>query len=141
MPGPSRRYFPLLPGHHLPALSPEPTFKAVLIADAVADELWMWDACRWLAAAGCRCLMTWGTEAESWREGFEEAHLELVDHDALEGEQAIVATSHPDDELEEVFWYAKHRARHPVIELPLTYLFHVSASPRREEIESLYDRA
>jgi hypothetical protein len=52
-----------------------------------------------------------------------------------------MTTCYEDDDLEEVFWFAKNRAKHPVIDLSETVLIHIGDIEKRNEFEELYARA
>jgi hypothetical protein len=134
-------YLHLLPDETLPALAEKGPFKAIVLVDAVPDQFWQWDACRWLAASGCLYLLAWGKDCADWKEAFDDAHLELVNYEDVPPEQSALSTSHEDEDLEEVFWFAKHRAQHPSGELHTVFIMHVAEAPRRQELQAMYDEA
>jgi hypothetical protein len=134
-------YLHLAPDAALPALADPGAFKAIVLVEDTPDQLWQWDTCRWLASSGCRYLLAWGKDCEAWKEAFEDAHLELVNYEDVPPEQAVLSTSHEDDDMEEVFWFAKHRAVHPGIDLKTTFVVHVAATARAQEIEDAYQEA
>jgi hypothetical protein len=135
------KYLHLAPDAPLPELAGTDRFKAVLAIEADVSQTWQWDACRWLVASGCRCLLTWGMECSAWEEAVEEANLERFDYGDLPAEEAVITTSHEEEELEEVFWFAKHRARHPALDLRETVLIHVSEAEARHKFEQAFTEA
>jgi hypothetical protein len=137
----SIRYIHLQPDGDLPDISDLAPFKVIVIADNSIDEMWIWDASRWLVASGCRYVMAWGNECDSWAESVEEATSEAFNYEAIPEESQVIATAHEDDPLDEVFWFSKNKAHHPVHELNNTVILHVSAHDKQAEIKQQYDEA
>ncbi|HEY0846363.1 MAG TPA: hypothetical protein VGE12_13425 [Noviherbaspirillum sp.] len=137
----SLKYLHLLPDAPLPDLAGLQRFKAVLAVESPVSQTWQWDLCRWLVASGCLCLLAWGTECEAWREAVEEANLERFDYGEIPEEDLVVTTAHEDEELDDVFWFAKSRARHPVLELNDVLFIHVGDQEKRAEFEARYAQA
>lgn len=131
-------YLHLLPDGALPHMMDSAPFLAIVIADEEVSQMWQWEASRWLVEAGCRVLLACGMDAEAWREAVEEASLEAFNYEAVPDEQLVVTTAHEDEDLEEVFWFARHRAAHPVCTLNKTLILHVAPAPRREELEAAW---
>jgi hypothetical protein len=50
----------------------------------------------------------------------------------------VIATWHEDEEREEVFWFAKHRAAHPSHSFKATVILDIGSAGRREQIEQEY---
>lgn len=132
------KYLHLLPDAALPELAGLRRFKAVLIVESDASQMWQWELSRWLVSSGCRCLLAWGKDCASWAEAADDANLERFDYDDIPEEETVVTTHHEDEDLEEVFWFAKNRAKHPVLELSETLLIHVAEAEKREEFEQTY---
>jgi hypothetical protein len=135
------RYIRLQDGNDLPAMNDGPPFKAVLVIEDEVSELWRCEASRWLAASGCRYLMAWGPDCVSWAESVDEAHLEAFNYEDVPRARYVMSTSHEDEELSEVFWFAKHRARHPVLELPDAVILHICAKEKRDDLQAMYEDA
>lgn len=127
-------YLQLRPHDALPDLAHLSPFMAVVVIDDDSDEMWRWDVARWLVDSGCRYMLAWGKECESWRDALEDAALEAVDYDDVPPEQAVLATSHEDEDLEEVFWFARHRASHPALRFDTAVILHVAARGRPDEL-------
>lgn len=138
---PAVRYLHLTPDAELPPLEGLSRFKAVLIADAEVAEMTMWETARTLIESGCLVALAWGADAERWKEALDDAHLEATNYEDVPDEQRVLVTSHEDEDLEEVFWFARHRAAHPAHELRDTLLLHIADAPRREELEALFNDA
>ena len=43
-----------------------------------------------------------------------------------------------DEDVDEVFWFAKHRAAHPALSFDAALILHIASAPRKEEIEQAY---
>ena len=135
-------YLHLPPNAALPALAVAPPFMAILLIEqSDVDDLWRFDVCRWLVASGCRYLLAWGPGCETWREGVEDAALEAVDYEDVEPEQSVLTSAHEDEELDDVFWFARHRAAHPGPALETVMFVHVAAHPDRQRMVEAYEAA
>jgi hypothetical protein len=132
------RYLHLGPDDALPVLEGLRQFKAIIVVEADVHETMMWDVSRWLIEAGCAYALAWGKDSEAWREALEDASLEAVNYEEVADPQRVLTTSHEDEDLDEVFWFAQHRATHPAHELNDTLLLHIADAPRREELEAQY---
>jgi hypothetical protein len=137
----SLKYLRLQSGNDLPVITDLRPFKTILVIEDEVEQMWQWDASRWLVNSGCRFMMAWGSECGSWEESVEEAHLEAFNYEDIPQDQSIITTSHEEEELTEVFWFAKHRARHPVHELNTTVILHISKEDKRIDLESAYEEA
>ncbi|WP_020654665.1 DUF7684 family protein [Massilia niastensis] len=138
---PHLTYLQILPEGELPDIARHAPFAAILVVDDDADEMWRWDAARWLVASGCRFLLAWGKKCESWAESVDDAALEAFDYDDIPEDKRVLTTWDEDEDLEEVFWFARHRARHPALALETTLILHIATRDRKDELEALYARA
>lgn len=134
-------YIQLRPHADLPDLQHLQPFMAIVIADDDSDEMWRWEVARWLAVSGCRFMLAWGKECESWREAVEDAALEAADYDDVAPEQTVLTTSHEDEDLDEVFWFARHRASHPALQLANVVILHVADIGRPDELMAQFTDA
>jgi hypothetical protein len=137
----SIRYLHLLPDAALPETGGLHRFKVVLVVESEVSQMWQWDVSRWLVSSGCRYMLAWGTECSAWDDAVDEANLERFDYGDIPEEEVVMTTSHEDDDLEEVFWFAKNRAKHPVLDLTETVLIHVGDVAKQDEFEALYVHA
>jgi len=138
---PSIRYLHLTPDSELPPLEGLTRFKCVLVADAEVAEMTMWETSRTLIESGCIYALTWGQDCEAWHDAINDAYLEATNYEDVPEEQQVLTTWHEDEELEEVFWFARHRAVHPAHELRDTLILHIADAPRREELEAMFSAA
>jgi hypothetical protein len=125
-----------LPDSELPDLHLPPFIAIVLVEDEVL-ETWQWDASRWLVESGCRYLLAWGKDCAAWNEAVDEAFQESVDYEDVAPERQVSTACFEDEDMDEVFWFARHRAAHPGA-LNATLILHIAAAPRKDEIEALY---
>jgi len=137
----SVKYLHLLPDSPLPELKGLYRFKTVLVIESEVSQMWQWEVSRWLVSSGCRYTLAWGKDCSSWDEAVDEANLERFDYGDIPDEEAVMTTRHEDEDLEEMFWFAKNRAKHTVLDLSDTVLIHISEVEKREEYEALYARA
>jgi hypothetical protein len=133
-------YLHLPPDADLPPLGDRPPFLAIVLAEDEVAEMWLWDVARWLVASGARYVQAWGKDAEAWVEAVDDAALEAVDYEDAPDDRRVLAAGHDpaDEDVDEVFWFAKHRAAHPALSLDAVLIVHIAAAPRREEIEQAY---
>lgn len=135
------KYFHLQPDDALPTLAPSTPCKTIVLVESEVSQIWQWEVSRWLVASGCRYVLAWGKNCSEWEESVEEANLEQFNYEDIPQEQLVIATSHEDEELDEVFWFAKHRAHHPAHDLREVLVVHISDTPRREAMEKAYEDA
>ncbi len=138
---PSLSYLHIRPNEELPPIGQFPPFLAVLVIDEVCEEMWRWEASRWLAASNCRYVLAWGQFSEDWAESVDDANLEAFDYGEIPDDRLVMTTSHEDEELEEVFWFARHRARHPSLQLSSTVIVHIATRGRKDELERQFAQA
>jgi hypothetical protein len=124
----------------LPELGNLPPFLAIVLAEDEVAEMWLWDVARWLVASGARYVQAWGKDAEAWHDAVDDAALEAVDYEDAPDERRVLTTGHDpaDEDMDEVFWFSKHRAAHPALSLDAVLIVHIAQAPRREEIEQAY---
>ncbi|MGB9108360.1 MAG: hypothetical protein WCC39_06700 [Telluria sp.] len=131
-------YLQLPPGSEPPALDHLAPFLAIVLAEEEVPELWQAEISRWLVASGCRYLLAWGKDCESWHDMVDDAALEAHDYEEVPAEDQVIATWHEDEEREEVFWFAKHRAAHPSHSFKATVILDIAAAGRKDLIEAEY---
>jgi len=127
-------YLQLRPHDALPDLKHLAPFMAVVVIDDDSDEMWRWDVARWLVDSGCRFMLAWGKEGASWNEAVEDAALEAANYEDVAPEQTVLTTAHEDEDLDEVFWFARHRASHPALRFSTAVILHVAARGRPDEL-------
>jgi len=133
-------YLHLPPDADLPELGNRPPFLAIVLAENEVAEMWLWDVARWLVASGARYVQAWGKDADAWTEAVDDAALEAVDYEDVPDDRRILIAGHDpaDEDVDEVFWFAKHRAAHPALSLDAVLILHIASTPRKEEIETAY---
>ena len=136
-------YLHLPPDAALPGLGDRPPFLAIVLAEDEVAEMWSWDVARWLVASGARYVQAWGKDAEAWIEAVDDAALEAVDYEDAPDDRRVLTAGHDpaDEDMDEVFWFAKHRATHPALSLDAVLILHIAQAPRKEEIEQAYTDA
>ena len=127
-------YLQLRPHDALPDLTHLAPFMAVVVIDDDSDEMWRWEVARWLVASGCRSMLAWGKECESWHDAVDDANLEAFDYEDIPPEQHVMTTWHADEDLDEVFWFARHRASHPAVRFSTAVILHVAVQGRPDAL-------
>ena len=113
-------------------------FKAVVIIHHAVSPERRTDIGRWLVDSGCRYVMAWGADCDSLRESVERANREAFDFGDIPDDRIVIATSHGQDSLADVFWFSKHTAMHPCVPLDDTVLIHLSPIEREAELKSQF---
>ena len=132
---PNIRYLHLAPDAELPPLEGLQQFKCVLVSEAEVAQMTMWETARTLVGSGCLYALAWGQDCEAWRDAIDDAYLEATNYEEVAPARQVLSTWHEDEELDEVFWFAQHRAVHPAHELRDILILHIADAPRREALE------
>jgi hypothetical protein len=131
-------YLHLLPDGELPPMKDTTPFLAIVLIEDEVSEMWRWDASRWLVESGCRFMLAWGKDCSAWDDSVDEANLEAFNYEDIPPEKFVMTTWHEDEDMEEVFWFAKHRAAHPALPLYRTLIVHIAAQARKADIEAAW---
>jgi len=115
--------------------------RVVVIADLEASPEWQALASTWLVRSGCLYMMAWGCGCSSWDDSVDIANLEEFGFGEIPEDRFVMTTWHTEEPLSEVFWFAKHNAFHPTVELERTLLLHVAAQDREHELLASYAAA
>jgi hypothetical protein len=135
------KYVHLRPGDILPELGALPAYKAVVVIEADVSQMWQWEVSRWLVSSGCRYMLAWGKECSSWDDSVDEANLEAFEYEEIPEDRFVMTTWHDDEDLSEVFWFAKHCAHHQAHDFQESVILHISEESRREELEEMARRS
>lgn len=135
------KYLQLSSGDELPVIDHLSPFMGIVLVEEDVEEMWQWEVCRWLVASGCRFMLAWGRDAAGWSEAVDDAASEAHDYEDVADELSVMTTAHDDDEMEEVFWYAKRRAVHRALQLGTTMIIHIADEAREEDVRALYDQS
>jgi hypothetical protein len=122
----------------LPDLASLRPFKAILvIEESLAAERQL-EIGRWLVESGCLYAMAWGNESGRWQDAIQAANADAFDTDEIPDDRLIIATSHEDEPLPEVFWFSKYTAMHPCVDLDNVVLLHLASAARERELGEAY---
>lgn len=125
-------YLHLKPNEALPSIRTTSPFKLILISDVKVDPDWQAEISDWLVAAGCFYMMAWGVDCSLWDDSVDWANIHANDYHDIPVEKFVITTWHEDETLEEVCWYAKFTAWHPVHELKSLVVVHITHEARRD---------
>lgn len=134
-------YIHLPVGHTPPSLEGCRPFKAILVIEQATDDGWRSGVCEWLVRVGCRYLLAWGLDCETWHDKVDEANLAAFNFQEIPDDDFIMTTWHADEPLREVMWFAVHAACHPTISLDHTIIVHISDEERGVELLKTFRQA
>ena len=133
-------YLYLSPIRPLPELHCEP-YRAVVIIEIPVTADWRGRVSDWLVKSGCLYMMAWGLDCSLWDDSVDYANLDEFEYNDIPDDRFVMTTWHEKESLQDVFWYCKHTARHPTVDLKRTFLIHVSPVKRKQELLSEYQQA
>lgn len=134
----SPAYLLLPPETTPPEISAYDPFRAVVIIERPVSIGWQSRISDWLVRSGCLYMMAWGENCSAWDDSVDIANLEHFDFGDIPADRDVMTTWHTEDSLEELFFFAKHSAYHPVIDLPQIVLVHVSTVCKEVELLQAY---
>ena len=135
------QYLQITPESALPDISRLNPFRAVVVVDESVSNEWKKSVSAWLVHSGCLYMMAWGIDCSSWDDSVDFANLEAFNHEDIPEDQFVMTTWHDDEPLKEVFWFSKHVASHPEVELRNTLILHIAQNGREQELLSEYSGA
>lgn len=133
-------YILLKSGEALPTIDASQPFMAVVCIEM--DDVsvaWRSEVSAWLVDNGCRYAIAWGPSCSLWDDAIDEANLAAFDYAEIPEDNFVMTTWHEDEELSDVFWFAKNAARHPSIELNRRVLIHISEMNRETELLRMWN--
>lgn len=133
-------YVHIEPESRLPDITDVPSRVIVIVEQKVSPE-WQAHLSDWIVRSGCLYMMAWGIDCSSWNDSVDWANIDKYGETPIPENGFVVTTWHSDEPLEEVFWYSKHLADHPVVRLNRTVLLDISTGNRRVELLDLYAEA
>ena len=120
------KYIQLQPGSALPDISDLSPFRSVVVIEESVTPEWRAQVSDWLVKSGCLYMMAWGKECSTWDDSVDTANLEIFNYKNIPDDKFAMTTWHEDELLKEVFWFSKHSADHPEIEISSTLVLHIS---------------
>lgn len=103
------------------------------------SELRRSEVSAWLVENGCLYAMAWGPSSSLWDDAIDEANLAAFDYAEIPEDKFVMTTWHPDEELPDVFWFAKNAAQHPSVKLNRCVLIHISELDRETELLKMWN--
>ena len=135
------RYMHIPQGTELPDISACAPFKAVIVADHRVSPQRRAEISAWLVEMGCRYVMSYGENCESWGDSVRRANLELFDLDSMSPRDFVMTTSHSTEPIRWVVWYAKKMANHPENAFKELVILHLADHERSGEFQVMYQKA
>lgn len=132
------KYVRLYNEEELPEIGSIKPFKAiVIIEDEVSDE-WQALTSEWLVDSGCLYMMAWGRDCSSWNDSVDFANLEQGKFEDIPDDAFVMTTWHESEPIGDVFFFAKHAAYHPTIDLENILILHVGRNDKEAEFKSIF---
>ncbi|MBK8816327.1 MAG: hypothetical protein IPN42_12885 [Methylococcaceae bacterium] len=132
------KYLQLLPESNLPEITQFRPFKTVVLIEKNVSDEWRSLVSNWIIKSGCLYMMAWGKECSAWDDSVDFANSEEFDFEGIPEDKFVMTTWHDDEPLNEVFFFCKNLAFHPIIELKNTVILHIFDQNKEKEILSLY---
>jgi hypothetical protein len=82
-----------------------------------------------------------GHDSDSWQDSVQAANFAAFDVDEIPDDRLIIATSHGDEPLDEVFWFSKYTAMHPCHTLETVLVVDLATVGRERELCEAYEAA
>lgn len=133
-------YLLLPPGSELPNISSLNPFRAVVILEKSVSSSWQEKVSDWLVSSGCLYMMAWGKNCSSWDDSVDHSNIKEWSFGAIPEDRFVMTTWHENESLRDVFWFSKHNAMHPVVNINNTLLLHVSTSGGEKNLVDEYNR-
>ena len=146
-------YIRILNDDPLPDLSYLKPFKAVVIIEELVSTSYQDHVSRWLVDQGCRFMCAWGLKCSEWDDSVDYANIEQFDHGEIPEQEFVMTTWHEDEELSEVFAFAKFLMPEQTIkklddkfgEHTIPYkkvlLLHIGSEQKEHQFSELYQLA
>lgn len=131
-------YVLLAPETAPPEISAFDPFRAIVIIERPVSPAWQARISDWLVRSGCLYMMAWGENCSAWDDSVDIANLEQFDFGDIPKDRDVMTTWHTEQSLDEVFFFAKSHASHPVIDLQQTVLIHISTVCKELEFLQTY---
>ena len=135
------KYLQLEPTSEVPDISALNPFRAVVIVEENVSLEWQIQISNWLVSSGCLYMMAWGLNCVTWDDSVDLANLEQFNHGDIPDEKFVITTWHENEPLKEVFWFSKHNALHPDVDIKNNLLLHISKQNNGKYLLDKYTKA
>jgi hypothetical protein len=133
-------YFQIQEGVELPSLKKISPFKVVLIIEAAVSQEWQNIVSEWIVNSEAYYVMAWGKDCSLWDDSVDLANIAQYEDD-IPNEQYVTTTWHDDEELNEVFWFAKNCAFNEYHDLNEIVVLHISSDNKANEFNMCFKNA
>lgn len=86
-------------------------------------------------------MMAWGYGCSSWDDSVDWANIDECPGESIPDHRFVFTTWHENESLEETFWYSKHCAVHPSVELKNVLLLHIALESQEAKLKDIYVQA
>ncbi|RLA41486.1 MAG: hypothetical protein DRR42_24615 [Gammaproteobacteria bacterium] len=134
-------YIQLTEQKGLPGIGHFAPFKIVLAIEDVVGPSRQNEVSNWLVEMGGKCVMICGDHCKSWEQSIRQANLDQVDIENMGPQEFVMITTHEHDRLRNVFWHAKHVARHSHVKINNILTIHIGSQDRSVEYLAMFEKA
>ena len=137
------RYVRISEGQLLPPLNDLRPFRTVVVLNSSYSEDWQFEVSDWLVAEGCMYMMAWGPDSTKWDDSVDYAVRKANPGDETPDDKFVMTTWHPEETLEDVFWYCQFCAgvSYNDVALDRTVILDISNEDREAELLALFERS
>jgi hypothetical protein len=133
-------YFQIQEGCELPSLKELEPFKVVLIVEVDVSQKWQNIVSEWIVNSEAYYVMAWGSNCSLWDDSVDLANIAQYE-DGIPNDQYVTTTWHDDEELNEVFWFAKNCAFNEFHDLQEIVILHISREYKASELSLVLKNA
>ena len=135
------KYLQIESTSEMPDISALNPFRAVVIVEENVSLEWQIQISNWLVSSGCLYMMAWGLNCITWDDSVDIANLEQFNHGEIPDDKFVITTWHENEPLKEVFWFSKHSAIHPDVDIKNNLLLHISKQNNEKYLLDKYTKA
>ena len=135
------KYLQLKPDSEPPDIHELKPFRSVVIVDESVTSGWQERISDWLVTSVFLYMMAWGKGCSSWDDSVDYSNSNEWNYKDIPKDSFVMTTWHESEPLEEVFWFSKHNAIHPSVDIKSTLLLHISNLSKEDEFLDRYNRA
>ncbi|WP_155946311.1 DUF7684 family protein [Pseudoalteromonas rubra] len=132
------RYIHLPGEQELPHHEPLNPYRCVVVIEDEVSCARQQTISKWLVDSGCLYMMAWGKDCGSWDTSVDMANLQQFNFNEVPEKSFVYTTWHQDESLEDVFWFSRNCAFHPLVELKNTVVLHLSPNDNEDVIRHQY---
>lgn len=131
------RYLRLSQTDTLPERAFGQPYKTILLVDNDFELDRQFAISEWLVESGCLYVMVTGRSTANWAAMVDLANLARFDFEPIPDAAVVIATTHENESLQDVFWFSNYSAMHPCCELNDLLLLDLSDQDREQALRTI----